>query len=573
MSDLSPFRPLTPAPMGAASIDPDYRYGRNAPQPDLEPFLSKSWLFEIVDRKSGSIDESFTLIMPPQSYTIKEPQRVSITKTFGNAFVDDYGPDNIQITLKGISGTAHAFPTFNTKGNQQEFSDVSLVASDAEKVGRTRKTGYTGRDAFYIFRKSIIRYKDKANWEKKELRVYDLADEQAYKCVLLDFTVDRSSEMPINRYPFTISLFVYQRLDKLTPLLSPIHVSKEPISALNQADSLLDKVEQLYRGLEGIIDKVSLLKARSLELRTRYNQFLTRTTRIITSPLDIAKSFIDIAFTALGTAYDTFRAGKYTRERYMGASELFRGTMNEGLKIYGFQISEGWQVSKTVTIEGDAGIDAPEDIAGAVARNITPRNYEYSGLNIYTVKGDDSLQGIAQNELGNENLWLYIAAVNSNITSNDDLIPGDEIFLPIQLEPSEGTNKEQFILTEDAARDPYGSDIRVDGTGNLVIQENSDLALISGVENVKQAIDLRLNTEVGSLIKQSAYGITAQAGFAGTTMAIRYLKLAIRATLIQDPRIQSIDNMIVSIGADTLHISMDIKLVGAEQSLPVSKVM
>jgi len=573
MSDLSPFRPLTPAPMGAASIDPDYKYGRNAPRPDLEPFLSKSWLFEIVDRKSGKIDESFTLILPPQSYTIKEPQRVSITKTFGNAFVDDYGPDNIQITLKGISGTAHAFPTFNTKGNQQEFSDVSLVVSDAERVGRTQKTGYTGRDAFYIFRKSIIRYKDKANWEKKELRVYDLADEQAYKCVLLDFTVDRSSEMPINRYPFTISLFVYQRLDKLTPLLSPIQISKEPISALNQADSLLDKVEQLYRGLEGIIDKVSLLKARSLELRTRYNQFLTRTTRIITSPLDIAKSFVDIAFTALGTAYDTFRAGKYTRERYMGASELIRGTMNEGLKIYGFQISEGWQVSKTVTIEGDAGIDAPEDVAGAVARSITPQNYEYSGLNVYTVKGDDSLQRIAQNELGNEGLWPYIAAVNSNITSNNDLVPGDEIFLPIQLEPSEGTNKEQFILTEDVARDPYGSDIRVDDIGNLVIQENSDLALISGIENVKQAIDLRLNTAIGSLIKQSAYGITAQAGFAGTTMAIRYLKLAIRATLIQDPRIQSIDNMIVSIGADTLHIGMNIKLVGAEQSLPVSKVM
>ncbi len=572
MSDLQDAlsRPLTPVPMGAANIDPNYRYGTHAPRPSLEPPIAKSWLFEIVDRESGNIDESFTLILPPTAITIKEPHRVSITKTFGNAFVDDYGKDNIQITLKGFSGTAHAFPTFKTAGSQQEWSDVSLAASSAASQGRNPTDGYTGRDAFYIFRDKIMRYKDLEGWEKKELRVYDLADEQAYKCVLLEFTLDRNAEQPINRYPFTISLFVYQRLDQLTPKLTTIPISKEPVSALNEVDSLLDKIEQTYRNLQDIIDKVSLLKARSLELRTRYAQFLAQTTQLITSPLDIAKNFIDTAFSAMGLAYDTFRAGKYTRERYMNVEELFRGSLNEGLRIYGFQITQGWQVSKTVTIEGDAGIDTNTDITVATTRSIAPRTYEYSGLNVYTIKGDDTLQGIAQKELGDENLWPYIALVNSDIASNDDLVPGNELFLPIQVEPSEGTNKEQFIMTEDTARDPYGTDIRIDADGNLIIQENSDLALISGIANVKQAVDLMLNTEVGSLIKQSAYGIIAQAGFAGSSMAIRYLKLAIRSTLIQDPRIQNIDNMIVSLTSDVLNVSMNIGVVGAELSLPVS---
>jgi phage baseplate assembly protein W len=170
-------------------------------------------------------------------------------------------------------------------------------------------------------------------------------------------------------------------------------------------------------------------------------------------------------------------------------------------------------------------------------------------------------------------LWPYIASVNSDINDNDDLTPGEEIFIPIQIELSEGINKEQFILTEDITRDPYGSDIRIDGDGNLVVRESNDFALISGIENVEQAVDLRLNTAVGSMIKQTAYGIIAQAGFAGTTMAIRYLKLAIRATLIQDPRIETVNNMIVSLGSDVLNISMNIGIVGAEQSLPVSKVM
>jgi len=81
------------------------------------------------------------------------------------------------------------------------------------------------------------------------------------------------------------------------------------------------------------------------------------------------------------------------------------------------------------------------------------------------------------------------------------------------------------------------------------------------------------NTAIGSLIKQTAYGITAQAGFAGTNMAIRYLKLAIRSTLIQDPRVESVDNMIVLLDSDTLNISMNIGIVGVEQSLPVTKTM
>jgi len=80
-------------------------------------FLSKSWLFEVVDSRTEKIEASFTLVIPPSSYSIKEPHRVNITKTFGNAFIDDYGPDNPQLVIKGISGTAHAFPTFTTEGN------------------------------------------------------------------------------------------------------------------------------------------------------------------------------------------------------------------------------------------------------------------------------------------------------------------------------------------------------------------------------------------------------------------------------------------------------------------------
>jgi Protein of unknown function (DUF2634) len=552
--------------MNIPGVANGYQYGTYAPKPDLVPGLSKSWLFEIVE--NGIVIESFTLLLPPSAYTIKEPQRVSITKTFGNAFIDDYGPDNIQLTIKGISGTAHVFPTFKTAGSAQDFPGVDLIA----KQGKNASLGYTGRQAFYLFRDKIMRYKDADGWDRRELRVYDLADEQAYRCILLDFTVDRTSETPL-RYPFVISLFVYQRLDKLTPKLQAISISKDPFAALNKIDAVLGRIVQAYQGVTNITDSAYLLQAKSSDLRTKYAQFLSQTTKVITSPLNTSKSFIDTAFNAINISYDTYRAGKYTHDRYMGALEMFRETLNEGLKIYGYQISEGWRTPRTITVEQDDGISIPSSISDSVSRDTVPVTYEYSAIKVYTVKGDDTLQRIALNELGDEDLWPFIASINDGISGNDDLVAGEDIFLPSQVQTSEKDNKEQFILTEDVAGDPYGSDIKLDDDGNVIIQENGDFSLVSGLSNIEQAVDLRLNTEMGALIKQSAYGITAAAGFAGTTMALRYLKLAIRVALIQDPRIESVTDMIVSIDKDAINIGMTINVIGSNNTLSINKVL
>ena len=544
------------------------RYGdalaRNKPK-SLQSPVSKSWLFEIVDRETGVIDESFTLILPPQSYTIKEAQRIAITKTFGNAFVDDYGPDNIEITLKGISGTVHVFPTFTTSGKSAEFTDVSLVTQDIQN--KPPGSGFDGRDAFYAFRNRIMRYKDKGGWEKRELRVYDLADEQAYKCVLLDFTLERTSEQPLH-YPFTISLFVYQRLEKYRPKLREISISEDPILMLNKIDEAMDSVTVRNRGIPDVVNSAAMLKARALELRHRWNRELTRVSRVLTSPLDMAKNFVDAAFALVGIAYDTYRAGKYTFERYMSLSEFARDTLNNGLRIYGYQISEGWQRTQTTSYERDEGV-VPEDGVGvdSASRSFETVSYSFSGLDLYTVQGQDTLSSIALKELGDEELWPFIADVNEGINSSGDLVSGESIFIPVQADLVD-VPKERFIFSENPSRDPYGTDILLSSTGDLMFQDN-DFVLVSGVSNVQQAVDLRLNTDVGSLIKQSGYGITAQAGFAGSSMAIRYLKMAIRSTLMQDPRIESVDNMIVSLGGDALHVSMTLSVVGYEKSIPV----
>ena len=90
---------------------------------------------------------------------------------------------------------------------------------------------------------------------------------------------------------------------------------------------------------------------------------------------------------------------------------------------------------------------------------------------------------------------------------------------------------------------------------------------------VEQAIDLRLSTTVGSMIKQTAYGLIGQPGIAGTDLALKYIRMGLKAALIQDPRIEDIQNINVLVDGDKVQANMDIYVVGYDTSLPVSVII
>jgi nucleoid-associated protein YgaU len=534
-------------------------------------FLSKSFLFEVVDSATEKINTSFTLVIPPSSYSIKEPQRLNITKTFGNAFIDDYGPDNLQMVIKGITGTAHAFPTFRTSGLSAGGSTFESI-----RVGEdSPNEGYRGREAFYVFRDEIMRYKDNyaSNFDQKELRVYDLADEQAYKCALLEFSLDRNADKPFH-YPYMISLFVYAKLgSKEAYNPTSISLAKQPFEALDSVDESATSIEERFKvfdNIQNIRNNLALFKQSAARLRAQLTTWLLKARTVVESPLLITKQLLDIlkeTSTLMKTAYEQ---GKLTYENYASALETIQDQYRECFGIYAFSIGQGSQLSREETLEIKTGIDYSD------AANPVPtaelNTFSFDGVVTYTIKGGDTLQIIAQNELGDSDLWPYIASVNTNITSNDDLEVGEEIYIPVSTDPGL-INKDNFIVTEDEARDPYGTDISIDSDGNIALLESNDVSLVSGVANVIQAVDIRLATEVGSMIKQTAYGLLAQPGLAGTSEAVSYIRMSIKNALIKDPRISQVKNIGVNLDTDAIQIKADIILIGREKSLPVEVIV
>lgn len=537
-----------------------------------DDFLSKSFLFEIVDSATEIIEESFTLVIPPNAYSIKEKHRVTITKTFGNAFIDDYGPDNLELTIRGISGTAHAFPTFQTIKGTKGGRGVHSQRPDSSfmRRGEESTVGYDHKSAFYTFRDKIMRYRDHDNYDQKEMRVYDLADEQAYKCVLLQFDVDRTSEHPFH-YPFTIQLFVYAKLGTkgaYNPV--SIKIGGDVFALLDSldsaSDSLLDRAS-IFENVQSVINAMQKAKNQLTLLRGKVNTWLVKGRIVLESPLTIIKQTIDLLIITGGIVFDAYNAGQLTLDAYVNAKETIDSQIRDGLALYGISIEAGAQQTKEEAVELYAGMDFTDPLLPVPTASVL--SSVFSGVNVYTVKGDDTLQSIALSELGDSALWPFIANANPDIASNADLSSGMEIYIPV-----EGTNdsssKDNFILTEDALRDPFGVDIRLDENGNIVVAESNDVALISGLANVIQAVNNRLSTPVGSLIKQTAYGLGATPGVAGTSQALSYLRMNYRASLLQDPRIERVENLQVEMDKDLVYISADLILYGYDQSLSVT---
>jgi hypothetical protein len=533
--------------------------------------LPRSWLFEIVDINTKSIEASFTLVLPPQQMSVKEPQRVAVTKTFGNVFIDDYGPDNKQITLRGISGTSSVFPTFSPQGLAPETpGGVRGRTIMAESQGNAATQGYDARSAFYTFRDSIMRYKSKfaLNFDKKELRVYDLFDEQAYKCVLLDFTLDRTAERPF-WYQFSISLLVYQDLlskDAFAPKPVPISANINTVfDNLNSAFAWATAAAAPFHQLSTTIGMVN----NTLKLiRARWNTALSDIRFVIESPLKLSQQMLEGCLTLMSMVGDAYLAGTMTIQDYTSFMEVVKGMVGNTLRMYGIAISTQSKQSNTITINRDAGLQTSE-FPGFEGndRESSAYTFTYYGYTVKTLSPKDTLQSLALEYLGDVDKWPFIASANG-IRGNSDLASMETIYIPVSIESP--SPSDSFILSEDPLRDPFGSDLRLDSEGNVVVGEGGDLALSSGISNVLQAINVRMSTSPGSLIRQTAFGLLGGIGNAGTEAALSYVRTSFRSSLLADSRITSVSNVQVMFSGGSVFLSADIDAVGVDRSLPLS---
>jgi hypothetical protein len=169
-----------------------------------------------------------------------------------------------------------------------------------------------------------------------------------------------------------------------------------------------------------------------------------------------------------------------------------------------------------------------------------------------TVKDTDTLESLANQYLGDPDKAVDIATYNE-VAALSDLKLGDTIKIPMTTRTQKMKRNLIFARRED--RDNYGKDIMLSDDGLFMASSSGDYALTSGVQNLSQAILLRLRENVAKRIRLSAYGI--RTNISDPTAGRAYIISSIDLTVSRDPRVSSVDNIRFSSGGDYLNVSVD----------------
>lgn len=181
--------------------------------------------------------------------------------------------------------------------------------------------------------------------------------------------------------------------------------------------------------------------------------------------------------------------------------------------------------------------------------------YDYT---LYTWKSTDTFDKLANDYLGDANLGTLIAYYNG-ISVEHEIESGTKIKIPILTENTSNQNNKIYAAPE--KQDNYGIDIQIDKDGNFAVK-NGDFDTVSGSDNLAQGMANRLTTASQKRIRLSAYGIRATIG---DTMAVQsYLMSSIEQTVMQDPRIKTLDELVFNGKKDALNIDLNYTDINGE---------
>lgn len=192
-----------------------------------------------------------------------------------------------------------------------------------------------------------------------------------------------------------------------------------------------------------------------------------------------------------------------------------------------------------------------------------------------------TLERIAQRELGDSNRWGEIVEVNGLKAPyvTDDLSdvrpgvlrPGDAFLIPtpavngFSQVPAAKEIKTTKGLTE--LEKSLGTDLKLTGDFDLSLSNAGDLEVVSGATNMAQAVLVKLGYQKGEVMRYPEMGANV---IPGTKFPpIEAIKDGITNTLLQDSRIQAIEDLSIIRDGSALYLTFNLKIKQIDIPVPV----
>ena len=548
--------------------------------PFIKNLVRDSILFEIVSKKNRSKPiASFVMTVPPESMEIEEPQRIRTTKTYGGVFVDDYGPDVLKINISGNTGGVDVRQTVIEEGTRE----------------------FDGRGAFFHFRDTIMRYKSlksiSRTYEDYELRIYDLSTAnwkkyavsaisegwaEGYVVLLNKFKMTRNKEKPLF-YNYTIELTGLRPLGTYSGETSPPTVILNPRTLLDSIRRGINSIQAFFTKVDTVKSKIKSVFDLYDDVSTKLVSFFEQTVDIIVYPLGLCKRFLtatrdlsdtiqDITDTTLsikGIAIDEYYAMlEITKE--IGASVASLVTFGKTPESAGnYTIKTTTEPSKSLSLfeRYDDMSDVESEISSEFlgASVVSEEALVVYGYVLVVADASTTLESLAAEYYGDPGL-LELIAIFNNFKGDEDIVVGEVVKVPVVLQG--GSITDNYVFSENFD-DIYGSDIKIDANGDLVISASGDFSIIEGIPNLIRALNSRLNETLGARLRLSVYGIrNAIGGSQNNTAPIAYIISNIKDTAMQDPRINKVWNMKIKGRGDVLDVSFDAGTIKINEVIP-----
>lgn len=536
------------------------------------------YLLEFYDSETAIPSDSFAFGVPPESEEITLPQRKSETKTFGWLVVDDYGCNELKITLSGSTVNNELRRIYHTNG-QQEY--------------------LTGEDELFTFKALLEKYKQNPNTMGKKILLYDLSKHSHRNrqkkniesfCWLVfpgELKIRRSKERPIT-YTYSIEFTAVSAESKLV-LQKDTILGVDFNQAFDKIHAFLDKAEALLAPIKGVSEKIRETQ--------RFVEACKDVARLaVGGTLNIGNLFIDDVFAIGNTAFELYRqtvggflpfamelsdfVAAMTVDLMQRVNNLAREVYSATKKEFYMPIGlfDDWELAiDEIQALADFNFnDAARTAADVVvsAKIERPRKYEVStgsqrsvtayGMHVSMISDGMSFDQIAKEQYGDAGKSFVIASAN-NASSIDDVIARGQKVLLIPVLEQQEVQYENQIIGMSAQRDSYGKDISLDEYGNLQLNASgTDFSFVSGKQNLSQSILMRLRENNNKRTRLTIYGIKTSIPDSKSAGSA-YILSSIIQTLNQEPRIKELVGVSFRGEGDALKIDIDYTDIGGSR--------
>jgi hypothetical protein len=198
-----------------------------------------------------------------------------------------------------------------------------------------------------------------------------------------------------------------------------------------------------------------------------------------------------------------------------------------------------------------------------------------------TLPAFTDLERIALEELGDPTRWVEIAELNDlnypyivqdqSDTRSNIKRPGDQLLIPqqIQFGLSNAPQAKDIPSTEGLSETEksLGTDLKLTDNMDLDLGGNGDLGVVSGIQNMAQAVVLKIGIERTELKNHPELGVGAVVG--NKFLSLEQVRDNLISTLKQDDRIENISNVALLREGPALYMSFFISIRNVDTPIPL----